>query len=111
MVSFNDYCAMGIEPQQQRMAELLQRSLMLVTALNHTLAMTRRLKLHENVHTTATSLRDAAVASDGYLSAEQTVVPSEWSTTDNCSPCCEDVNGTTKGTVHQIHPQGYAAGK
>ena len=34
MVSFNDYCAMGIEPNRQRIEELLERSLMLVTALN-----------------------------------------------------------------------------
>lgn len=34
MVSFNDHCAVGIEPNRARIAELLDRSLMLVTALN-----------------------------------------------------------------------------
>jgi fumarate hydratase class II len=34
MVSFNDHCAVGIEPNRERITELVQRSLMLVTALN-----------------------------------------------------------------------------
>jgi fumarate hydratase, class II len=34
MASFNDHCAVGITPNRERMTELLQRSLMLVTALN-----------------------------------------------------------------------------
>ena len=33
-VSFNDNCAKGIEPNRERIDELLKRSLMLVTALN-----------------------------------------------------------------------------
>lgn len=78
MVSFNDYCAMGIEPQQQRMAELLQRSLMLVTALNPHIGYDKAAEIAQRAHHDGTSLRDAAVAS-GYLSAEQFdawVVPS-----------------------------------
>jgi fumarate hydratase class II len=34
MRSFNDHCAIGIEPNRERITELVQRSLMLVTALN-----------------------------------------------------------------------------
>jgi fumarate hydratase class II len=34
MRSFNDHCAVGIEPNRERIAELVDRSLMLVTALN-----------------------------------------------------------------------------
>ncbi|MBW8722630.1 MAG: class II fumarate hydratase, partial [Polaromonas sp.] len=34
MVSFNDHCAVGIEPNRERITELVDRSLMLVTALN-----------------------------------------------------------------------------
>ena len=34
IVSFNDHCAVGIEPNRQRIAELVEGSLMLVTALN-----------------------------------------------------------------------------
>src|SRR5579871_6270058 len=34
MLSFNDHCAVGIEPNRERITELVQRSLMLVTALN-----------------------------------------------------------------------------
>src|SRR5690349_12886507 len=33
MASFNDHCAVGIEPNRERIAELVDRSLMLVTAL------------------------------------------------------------------------------
>ena len=34
MLSFDEHCAVGIEPERARIAELLERSLMLVTALN-----------------------------------------------------------------------------
>ncbi len=34
MRSFNDHCAVGIEPNRERIDELVERSLMLVTALN-----------------------------------------------------------------------------
>ncbi|HSV46022.1 MAG TPA: class II fumarate hydratase, partial [Ramlibacter sp.] len=34
MASFNDHCAVGIEPDRERIGELVARSLMLVTALN-----------------------------------------------------------------------------
>lgn len=34
MLSFNDHCAKGIEPNRQRIDKLLHESLMLVTALN-----------------------------------------------------------------------------
>src|SRR5262249_2062995 len=34
MASFDQYCARGIEPNRERLAELVSRSLMLVTALN-----------------------------------------------------------------------------
>ncbi len=34
MNSFNAHCAKGIEPNRERIAELVDRSLMLVTALN-----------------------------------------------------------------------------
>src|SRR5204863_4480900 len=34
MRSFDEHCARGIEPDRERIAELVQRSLMLVTALN-----------------------------------------------------------------------------
>ena len=85
------------------MAELLQRSLMLVTALNPHIGYDKAAEIAQRAHHDGTSLRDAAVAS-GYLSAEQFdawVVPSRMVnngqlTTDNCSHYCEDVNGTTK---------------
>ena len=33
-VNFNDHCAVGIEPNRERIAQLMRDSLMLVTALN-----------------------------------------------------------------------------
>jgi fumarate hydratase class II len=69
MVSFNDHCAVGIEPNRERIAELVSRSLMLVTALN-----THRLRqggLHRQEGAQGgQSLRDAAIAS-GHVTAEQ----------------------------------------
>jgi fumarate hydratase class II len=41
MRSFNEHCAVGIAPNRERIAELVDRSLMLVTALNRTSATTR----------------------------------------------------------------------
>ena len=41
MTSFDEHCARGIEPNQARIDELLERSLMLVTALNPPSATTR----------------------------------------------------------------------
>jgi len=41
MVSFNDHCAVGIEPNRERINELVERSLMLVTALNTHIGYTR----------------------------------------------------------------------
>ena len=42
MASFEEHCARGIEPNRERIAELLASSLMLVTALAPTSATTRR---------------------------------------------------------------------
>lgn len=55
-------CAVGIEPNQARINDLVEQSLMLVTALNPTSATTRRLS-YQKAHKESTSLRAAAVAS------------------------------------------------
>ena len=70
MVSFNDHCAAGIEPNRQRIDELVQRSLMLVTALNPHIGYDKAAKIAKRAHQDGLSLREAAVAS-GFLSAEQ----------------------------------------
>ncbi|HQD15992.1 MAG TPA: class II fumarate hydratase [Ottowia sp.] len=70
MASFNDHCAAGIEPNRQRIDELVQRSLMLVTALNPHIGYDKAAQIAKRAHQDGLSLREAAVAS-GFLSAEQ----------------------------------------
>ncbi|MBS0427675.1 MAG: class II fumarate hydratase [Proteobacteria bacterium] len=70
MVSFNDHCAVGIEPNRDRIAELVSRSLMLVTALNTHIGYDKAAYIAKKAHKEGTSLREAAVAS-GHLTGEQ----------------------------------------
>ncbi len=70
MVSFNDHCAVGIEPNRERIAELVGRSLMLVTALNTHIGYDKAAFIAKKAHKEGTSLREAAIAS-GHVSAEQ----------------------------------------
>ena len=70
MVSFNDHCAAGIEPNRERITELVGRSLMLVTALNPHIGYDKAAYIAKKAHKEGSSLRDAALAS-GYVTAEQ----------------------------------------
>jgi fumarate hydratase, class II len=70
MASFNDHCAAGIEPNRERIAELVDRSLMLVTALNPHIGYDRAAQIAKKAHKEGTSLREAAVAT-GFVTAEQ----------------------------------------
>ena len=70
MQSFNDHCAMGITPNRGRIAELLDRSLMLVTALNPHIGYDKAAAIAKQAHRSGSSLRDAAVAS-GHVTAAQ----------------------------------------
>jgi fumarate hydratase class II len=70
MVSFNDHCAVGIEPNRERIAELVDRSLMLVTALNTHIGYDKAAFIAKKAHKEGSSLRDAALAS-GHVTAEQ----------------------------------------
>ncbi|HNK07454.1 MAG TPA: lyase family protein, partial [Giesbergeria sp.] len=70
MVSFNDHCAVGIEPQRERIAELVQRSLMLVTALNPHIGYDKAAAIAKKAHQEGTSLREAAIAT-GFVTAQQ----------------------------------------
>lgn len=70
MVSFNDHCAAGIEPNRERITELVQRSLMLVTALNTHIGYDKAAFIAKKAHKEGSSLREAAIAS-GHLTAEQ----------------------------------------
>ncbi|MCB9892795.1 MAG: class II fumarate hydratase, partial [Planctomycetes bacterium] len=70
LVSFNDYCAQGIEPNRDRIAELVARSLMLVTALSPHIGYDQAAEIAKSAHASGMSLRDAAIAS-GLVNAEQ----------------------------------------
>ena len=70
MRSFNDHCATGIEPNRERIAELVSNSLMLVTALNPHIGYDKSAAIAKKAHHEGTSLRDAAIAS-GHLTGEQ----------------------------------------
>ena len=60
-VSFTDNCVAGIEPNDVRIAELMENSLMLVTALNAHIGYDNAAKIAKHAHARGLSLRDAAV--------------------------------------------------
>ncbi|MBV6648030.1 MAG: class II fumarate hydratase, partial [Cyclobacteriaceae bacterium] len=61
-VSFNDNCAVGIEPNHAIIKEKLENSLMLVTALNTHIGYENAAKIAKKAHKEGTSLRQAALA-------------------------------------------------
>ncbi|OFX17801.1 MAG: fumarate hydratase, class II [Bacteroidetes bacterium GWA2_31_9] len=61
-VSFNDNCAIGIEPNKPVLQRNLENSLMLVTALNTHIGYENAAKIAKKAHHEGTSLRQAALA-------------------------------------------------
>jgi len=77
--SFNENCAVGIEPNEARIKELLQKSLMLVTALNPHIGYDKASKIAKKAYHDGTTLKEAA-GELGYLTADEfdrLVVPGE----------------------------------
>ncbi|RPH58474.1 MAG: class II fumarate hydratase, partial [Burkholderiales bacterium] len=70
MASFDRHCAAGIEPDRERIAALLERSLMLVTALNPHIGYERAAEIAKKAHREGSTLREAALAL-GVVTAEQ----------------------------------------
>jgi fumarate hydratase class II len=66
--SFEEHCARGIAPNEARIRELLERSLMLVTALAPHIGYDRSAEIAKKAHREGTTLREAALAL-GYVSA------------------------------------------
>jgi len=64
--SFNDNCAVGIDPDRARIKDLLNRSLMLVTALNTKIGYYKAAEIANLAHRNGTTLREEAVRS-GYV--------------------------------------------
>ena len=69
MRSFDVHCARGIEANVPRIAELVARSLMLVTALSPHIGYDRASEIAKQAHHQGTSLREAALAL-GYVTDE-----------------------------------------
>jgi fumarate hydratase, class II len=68
--SFNDNCAVGIEPNRERIDRNLRESLMLVTALNTHIGYDAAAKIAKKAHAEGTTLKEAAVAL-GLLTGEK----------------------------------------
>jgi fumarate hydratase class II len=60
--SFNDNCVKGIEADEARILDLMQRSLMLVTALNPHIGYDNAAKVAKKAHAEGTTLKEAALA-------------------------------------------------
>jgi fumarate hydratase class II len=60
-VSFDEHCAVGIEPNRARIDELLHNSLMLVTALNPHIGYDKAAKIAKNAHAKGVTLRASAI--------------------------------------------------
>jgi fumarate hydratase class II len=67
--SFDEHCARGIEPNEPRIRELLERSLMLVTALSPHIGYDRAAEIAKQAHREGSTLREAALAL-GYVTAQ-----------------------------------------
>src|SRR5690242_9178503 len=68
--SFNDNCAVGIEPDRERIEKSLRGSLMLVTALNPHIGYDKAAKIAKTAHKEGTTLKEAAVKL-GFVTSEQ----------------------------------------
>ncbi|WP_296655711.1 class II fumarate hydratase [Paraburkholderia sp.] len=62
VLSFNDHCAVGIEPNRARIDTLLNESLMLVTALNPHIGYDKAAQIAKKAHKEGTTLKAAALA-------------------------------------------------
>ena len=68
-VSFDIHCAQGIEPNLKRIKELVDNSLMLVTALNTKIGYYKSAEIAQTAHANGTTLKEEAVRL-GYVTAE-----------------------------------------
>jgi fumarate hydratase class II len=69
-ISFDLHCASGIEPNHTRINELLNNSLMLVTALNTKIGYYKAAEIANTAHENGTTLKEEAVRL-GYVTEEQ----------------------------------------
>ncbi|KAA3619249.1 MAG: class II fumarate hydratase [Flavobacterium sp.] len=69
-VSFDIHCAKGIEPNHETIKQLLNNSLMLVTALNTKIGYYKAAEIANTAHRNGTTLKEEAI-NLGYLTAEE----------------------------------------
>ena len=69
-VSFEEHCAAGIEPNYPRIKELVNNSLMLVTALNTKIGYYKAAEIANTAHKNGTTLREEAIRL-GYVTPEE----------------------------------------
>jgi len=69
-VSFDEHCAVGIEPNHDVIKRHLNNSLMLVTALNTKIGYEKAAKIAKTAYENGTTLKEEAI-NLGYLSAEE----------------------------------------
>ena len=70
MASFATHCVQGIEADTVRLDDLLQRSLMFVTALTPHIGYDRAARIAKDAHARGTTLREAALASGAVTAAD-----------------------------------------
>jgi fumarate hydratase class II len=68
--SFTDNCVLGIRADESRIRELMQRSLMLVTALAPKIGYEKAAKIAKTAHSNGTTLREEAIRL-GFLSGAE----------------------------------------
>lgn len=69
-VSFNDKCAVGIEPLRENIKKHVNNSLMLVTALNTKIGYYKAAEIAQTAHKNGSTLKETAIQL-GYLTAEE----------------------------------------
>jgi fumarate hydratase class II len=69
-VSFNDKCAIGIEPIQANIKKHVDNSLMLVTALNTKIGYYKAAEIAQKAHKQGTTLKEMAIKL-GYVTAAE----------------------------------------
>ena len=82
--SFSERCVSGLKANEERISNLVERSLMLVTALNPHVGYDMAAKIAKHAHAKATTLREAAVAMgisgddfDKWVKPEEMTSPTE----------------------------------
>ena len=108
MTGFTEHCVVGIEPNRARIDELMNRSLMLVTALAPEIGYDKAAKIAKHAHETGSTLKEAALDL-GYVDAatfDRVVDPIaliKWKdlldVLERITDCCEDVANVIEGVV------------